>query len=582
MKQSTLMQCIETFFQELDISADQGTCFKKDYLAQSVYEFLRGESKDSAFHVYEIFFGTYRIMLSGAKNPFVDLLDTLRSYEERAATLIEKQRDHFVHSVNVFILGLAIYAANKPYRDAFSDAVMDDSKYPENFPTAREEFLFRWGLAALFHDVGYPVEIISNQLMRFLKFVTDADHDSTLGDVKVHLEFENFRRFNSVAEVVPKKEFIRDFYNEHDSSVYVDLLQPIDLLAQRIHQTVGIPMVAIKNKLDLYHAEMAKKGFVDHGYYSAIIVLKWYGYLIQTTDEAPLRFYHAIVDSACAILLHNYYDKTLIDSFGLQPLSAKQNPIAYLLMFCDEMQDWNRAAYGILEKYRTQITSANIEIDDHRFGISYFAAKGIIPCQFVESKKMLFSRILDIASIFSEGLDIDCVALEEIFVEAQSDLAVPRPLLENMERLARAIHEDYISTQKQRKEPIYVAEDFDQLEPSTRYSNLRQAMNMNKKLRALGYAMVQTNEPDAAVKTLDSEAIEHYAILEHEDWMRGKERYGWTYSAVRNDALKQHDCLLPWSELPQKQKQKDIDTAENIIKLASMAGMKIVRMPSYE
>ena len=81
-----------------------------------------------------------------------------------------------------------------------------------------------------------------------------------------------------------RKSFIRKFYEEDDSGVYIDLLQPIDLLAQRIHRTCDIPMQAIKNKLDLYHAEMAKKGFVDHGYYSAIIVLKWYGYLIQTTD----------------------------------------------------------------------------------------------------------------------------------------------------------------------------------------------------------------------------------------------------------------------------------------------------------
>ena len=122
--------------------------------AQSVYAFLHDETKDTAFQVYDIFFGTYRITLQGAKNPFIDLLDTLRTYEEKAATLIEKQRDHFVHSVNVFVLGLAIYAANKPYRTAFSYAVMDKARYPENFSTAQEEFLFRWGLAALFHDVG--------------------------------------------------------------------------------------------------------------------------------------------------------------------------------------------------------------------------------------------------------------------------------------------------------------------------------------------------------------------------------------------------------------------------------------------
>ena len=577
MSETKLLRNVEAFFETLELSA-AGTRTMKDYLAQSVYAFLHDESKETAFHVYEIFFGTYRIALKGEKNPFIDLLDMLRVYEERAATLIDKQRDHFVHSVNVFLLGLAIYAANRPYRDAFSASAMDETKYPENFPTAREEFLFRWGLAALFHDVGYPVEIISNQMARFLRFVTDADQDKTLGEVKAHLEFENFRRFNSIAEATPKKTFIKQFYDENESSVYVDLLQPIDLLAQHIHHTIGVPMLDIKNKLDLYHAEMAKKGFVDHGYYSAIIVLKWYGYLIQTTGQDPMRFYHAIVDSADAILLHNYYARTLVDEFHLPPLKAEKNPIAYLLMFCDEMQDWNRAAYGILEKFRTQINSANIEIDDKRFAISYYAEKGIIPCKFIENKTKLFEKILDIGGVFPDGLDIHCVALEQIFVDAERDAAVPRPLLESMELLARAIHEDYIATQKERGAAIYVAEDYDALEASSRYSNLRQAMNIDKKLRTLGLALAARSAEGEAVDRLPDDAVERYAVEEHEDWMRGKERYGWVYNPVRDDKLKHHDCLLPWEELPQEQREKDRNAARNVVRLANIAGMKVIRL----
>ena len=575
---STFVCLVQRFFDELEVSGGDLAAKKKDYLAQSVSAFLQDETKENAFFVYELFFGTYRISLSGAKNPFLDLLDTLRDYEERAATLIEKQRDHFVHSVNVFILGLAVYAGNSNYRKAFQRAVMNPDKYPENLPSSGEEFFFRWGLAALFHDVGYPVEIISNQMSRFLRFVTDADQDRSLGEVKAHLEFENFRRFNSIAEVVPKKAFTRAYYDEHDSAVYVDLLQPIDLLAQRIHQTLDIDIVRIKNKLDLYHAEMAKHGFVDHGYYSAIIVLKWYGYLIQTTGQEPLRFFHAIVDSACAILLHNYFSRTLVDAFHLPPMEPEKNPIAYLLMFCDEMQDWNRAAYGILEKYRTQINSANVLIDDERFSISYYAKKSIIPRVFVESKQKLFSRILNLSAVFGNGLEINCVSLEEIYCEAERDVTVPRPLLENMEQLARAIHENYIESQRANKAAIRVAVDFDALEPSVRYSNLRQAMNMNKKLRALGLALADCGAEGEAVTALSPEQIERYAIDEHDDWMRGKMRFGWVYDPVRDDALLRHDCLLPWSELPEEQREKDRNAARNVIKLAALAKMKVVRL----
>ena len=574
---STFVTLVKQFFSELEISTPALSGEKKGYLAQSVYAFLEDETKENAFYVYELFFGAYRISLAGARNPFLDLLDTLRDYEERAATLIEKQRDHFVHSLNVFILGLAIYAGNRNYRAAFEKAIMTPGKFPENLPTAQEEFFFRWGLAALFHDVGYPVEIISNQMSRFLRFVTDADQDRSLGEVKAHLEFENFRRFNSIAEVLPKKAFTRAFYDEHDSSVYVDLLQPIDLLAQRIHQTLGVDMVPIKNKLDLYHAEMAKNGFVDHGYYSAIIVLKWYGYLIQTTGQEPLRFYHAIVDSACAILLHNYFSRTLVDAFSLPPMEPEQNPIAYLLMFCDEMQDWNRAAYGILEKFRTQINSANIQIDDERFSISYYAKKGIIPRVFVESKNKLFSRILNLDAIFPKGLTINCVALEEIYSEAEQDVTLPRPLIEHMEQLARAIHESYIRAQKQNNAAIFVAEDFDALEESVRYSNLRQAMNMSKKLRAMGLAMVANDAQGEAISALSPEQIERYAIEEHDDWMRGKQRFGWVYDPVRNNELKRHDCLLPWNKLPEEQREKDRNAARNVVSLAKIAGMKVIR-----
>jgi len=580
MQNGKISEYIESFFSELTISYGEDGTTKREYLAQSILAFLNDETKETAFDVYKVFFGTYRIVLKGSKNPFVDLLDMLCVYEERAATLIEKQRDHFIHSVNVFILGLAIYARNSHYRDAFVTAVMDETRYPENFSTTEEEFFFRWGIAALFHDVGYPVEIIGKQIGTFLKFATDADHDDKLGSVKAHLEFENFRRLNSVAEVTPKKDFIKSFYEQNANSVYIDLLQPIDLLAQKISDALGIPILEIKQKLDLYLSEMSRSGFIDHGFYSAIIVLKWYGYLIQTTGENPLRFYHAIVDSACAILLHNYYNMTLIKEFKLPPLNAEQYPIAYLLMFCDEMQDWNRAALGTKEKFRTQISSAHITIDDEHFAISYYTLRGIIPCKFVEDKNRLFERILNISGIFSEGLEINCITLEDVFVEAQQDASIPRPLLESMELLARAIHEDYIASQKQRNAQIYVAEDFDQLEPSIRYSNLRQAMNIDKKLRILGYAMVPFAEQGDAMDSLDGAVVEQYAILEHEDWMRGKERFGWTYSLVRDDSLKQHDCLVPWSELPDNQKQKDMDTADNIIKLAKIAGMKIVRIPS--
>ncbi|MCK5128490.1 MAG: hypothetical protein KAQ68_01450, partial [Clostridiales bacterium] len=443
-------------------------------------------------------------------------------------------------------------------------------------------FFFRWGLASLFHDVGYPVEIIGRQIESFLRFATNADHDKNMGEIKAHLEFENFRRLNSIAEVIPKKEFIKEFYEQNNSSVYVDLLQPIDLLSQKIHITLSIPIEDIKNKLDTFTEDMKKYGFIDHGFYSAMIVLKWYGYLTQITGKSPMRFYTSIVDSACAILLHNYYRNVLQKQFSCGPLDAKKYPIAYLLMFCDEMQEWNRAGYGIIEKFRTQAAHANLSIDNDMFEITYLAERGILKQKFVEDKVKLFNGLLNIEEIFKGGLEIMCDTLDDVFIEARSDQAIPRPLLENMELLAREIHNDYIADQKRIGAPIHVAEDFYKLDPSSRYSNLRQAMNIDKKLQKLGYAMVSQDFAGEAIQKLSSDVIEQYAIIEHEDWVNGKLKFGWRYAPVRDNSKRLHNCILPWEKLPEDEREKDRNAARNVVDLAQLANMKVVKLSLLE
>ncbi|MFB0919685.1 MAG: hypothetical protein QMB62_02195, partial [Oscillospiraceae bacterium] len=164
---------VERFFDELEVFEDieRGHCYKI-FIKQAVLEFLNHETKETAFAVYRTFFDSYRITLKGSSNPFVDLLDVLKSYEENAAVLIDKQRDHYIHSVNVFILGLCIYAQNSKYRAAFRKSVMNRVDYPYAYDTKNEEFFYRWGLAALFHDVGYPVEIVGRQVNKFIDFAT--------------------------------------------------------------------------------------------------------------------------------------------------------------------------------------------------------------------------------------------------------------------------------------------------------------------------------------------------------------------------------------------------------------------------
>lgn len=44
----------------------------------------------------------------------------------------------------------------------------------------------------------------------------------------------------------------------------------------------------------------------------------------------------------------------------------------------------------------------------------------------------------------------------------------------------------------------------------------------------------------------------------HEGWTRHKLEQGWTYGPVKDPEAKQHPCLVPYDELPEEQRLKDV------------------------
>ena len=63
----------------------------------------------------------------------------------------------------------------------------------------------------------------------------------------------------------------------------------------------------------------------------------------------------------------------------------------------------------------------------------------------------------------------------------------------------------------------------------------------------------------------------------HEVWAQNRMEQGWTYGEHRNDALKQHPCLVPYEEQPDVEKAYDRDTALETLKLICKLGFKITK-----
>lgn len=529
------------------------------YLKESIDDFLRNENKSNAFDVYVNFFDSYKMVLTGNKN-LIDLLDVLRYYEENAAVLVDKQRDHYVHSVNVFLLGLSIYSQNNNFRDTVEEDFNKITEQNRIYDTDIEKFLFEWGIASLCHDVGYPMEITNNQIKKFVDLVSASDDKSS--SASPYIGFNSFEALNSI----------------HNSS----LIRPLDLLSYNIHNRLGTDLTVTKEKLYSFLSNMQKSGFVDHGFYSAIILLKWYGYLINEyyIDKDDLD--HPIVNCAGAILLHNYYKNVLMkDPFCLGSLSCEQHPIAYLLILCDELQEWNREAYGIEDKKKVLADESRIEISKNYLKIDYLAPKGIMESNFAIKKEQLLSNILDLNDVFVDGLNVTCLASTDLFIEdiqRQDANIAPRPLLENLEKIAMAIHEDYLQKQRERNPDAPSLPSWDKLSQSLKYSNIRQARTITDKLKRLRYTTAEASADlydKTEIKALSDSQVEYLAKIEHDSWMNERIENGWTYSKEKDTDKKISPYIVPYDDLSEEIKELDRDAVRNMIPLLNGIGVRV-------
>ena len=61
----------------------------------------------------------------------------------------------------------------------------------------------------------------------------------------------------------------------------------------------------------------------------------------------------------------------------------------------------------------------------------------------------------------------------------------------------------------------------------------------------------------------------------HEEWAATRIAQGWRFGPERNDARKEHPCLIPYEELPEEERTYDRQTALETLKLIEHLGFEI-------
>ncbi len=587
-------------------------------LEKAAGRFLESGSREDAFDIYYCYCEIFRPFGSGYQAAG-QLLEMLSEHETNASSLLMKHRDHYSHSVYVFLMGLAIYRNSSAVRTAYN------SRYnlPAG-PAAACHFLQYWGLTALFHDIGYPFEIAHQQMKAYVCQLDKNNNDdfgfapyvsykrmdefsfSPLGDLN-----QLFAR--AITERLAPSYLVKvsgqSFYLQH---------QLEKALADRAIHDIPVAMDYL---------------YMDHAYFSGLVLAK--NYLAAHPEiTAYEQFAPAVLDSFCAVMMHNSLFKFTLRSIlhTKQPLGLDDGqPLAYLLMLADELQCWDRTCYGqnsrsgifafdfdmlfepaesmhwvyyFDETYKDQVTEAKTYGDMHYDG--YRKKSGA-----TYAGRSKFAD--DIAEI---------IELQDVCAGYQPDIRQPDP-----SRLVEARLEV-----KKKKTGLYLSEtsylniyDFalalngryakagtademkrlfeQELSLEYKLSNIAQAKGFAGQLNAIG--CFYTSRPvDYAPVTSFAQLIKmpghqddmaKIGRAEHQRWCAEKTAMGWQYGSeyisspqpgqpakkdsIQRELIRHHSDLVDYADLPQEEQEKDIAPMEKMLELIKQYdGLTIYRM----
>ncbi len=533
-----------------------------DYLMQSIADFVSGESEYHANLVYDFFTGMYRIS-DDRGSPLADLVDVMGAYEKNSSRFTESHRDHYVHSVNVFLMGLYFYATNSHISQAFS-------RYSRrgDFRTNDERFLYVWGYTSLFHDIGYPIEIAVNQAKAFVRAVSGIGNKGSKTGISAMV--------NPLQDIVS----LRMTAWKGD---YGEEAQVSDLMADCFAHIMHKDAAEIRRIFADYPRYMYDNAFVDHAYYGAVIVLRAFSDVMQSAGVPSGRFRYDIVPAATAIFLHNFYSHNLVKRFGYPPLSVDEFPLAYLLILCDELQEWNRKGYGRANKNRIAPDSTGIFSDGSMLRLNYCVSGSMVDGKFGEEKTGFLESVLGLSDVFPGGLKItqSCGDIADVFlsnIDYHIHEAVPRPMLDDIVSVAKRVHEDY-NRHRRAENPGKPLEypDWETLPQDMKYSNMKQALHIPVKLEAMGYRIAPSDSPEPEVH-LGKDEVMRMAVMEHDRWVDERTSNGWVWGPRKDVERRTSPYIAPWEDIPPEIQMYDVEAVENIPAILRASGFKIARM----
>ena len=532
-------QYLGTSFQANQIPYNMQMDIDRLCLERELECFIDSGVAEDAYTVYysflKMFLGTY-----GQSSKMVELLS---EFESNASSLLMKHRDHYSHSVYVFALGLAIYETNERFRATFQRFYGFEPERDEH--RAAAFFLEYWGLTSLFHDIGYPFEIPFEQVLAYF----EVDRKQR-GKGSLYLAYRDLDCLSGMSETA--KTHLSDLFSHPFDSVE-------SLLAYGIHKRLGAAYGVSEDYLcDTIRRKPTDPNrfgyFMDHAYFSAT---RLYQELCEVLGEGALTEAH--VDVLTAIMLHNSLFKFAIAFYKDKekrkaPLNAELHPLAYLLMLCDELQCWDRTAYG--RNSRTELHPMDAEFDFGRgmiHALYCFDAEESEKIGEYEARYRAWEQGGKVDAPPRLKAYSDMAETEQRFrtdIEKIVDLSsYPLFITTFMRTADRRNKHTYLSGSSflhmydfavavngryrhDGKENAVSAEqlerEFDTMSLEYQISNINQVKSFSKYLNAIGCFYTDRPVDFEMLRAFTAEQTAVFAPMEHARWVREHRAMGWT------------------------------------------------------
>jgi hypothetical protein len=119
--------------------------------------------------------------------------------------------------------------------------------------------------------------------------------------------------------------------------------------------------------------------------------------------------------------------------------------------------------------------------------------------------------------------------------------------------------------------------NWEQLDRHTQESNIAQARHIGTKLSRIRAAVAPRTGPAIGFTFTDSEKL-LLAEVEHERWCAFMQSQGWKPGSPRDNVRKIHPSLVPWAQLPDSERKKDVEAVVELVWVLADVGLEVVRL----